>query len=145
MVCDLRMCFVGTDYCTMFFLSVGSSYICKRAELWGEWKILKRHCLFLHNQHKMDCSYNILSKHHLVLTLMFLQTEDITEIARRVQLLPKVNKNRQRIVVFTQGSEDTVATVGTSIKQCLDGFRWFEFSLSCVSFNNGLSLSSCRW
>ncbi len=46
---------------------------------------------------------------------MFLQTEDITEIARRVQSLPKVNKNRQRIVVFTQGREDTVATVGTSI------------------------------
>ncbi|RXN08933.1 adenosine kinase-like isoform X1 [Labeo rohita] len=45
------------------------------------------------------------------------ETEDITEIARRVQLLPKVNKNRQRIVVFTQGSEDTVATVGDKVKR----------------------------
>uniref|UniRef100_A0A8C2CH34 Adenosine kinase n=1 Tax=Cyprinus carpio TaxID=7962 RepID=A0A8C2CH34_CYPCA len=41
------------------------------------------------------------------------ETEDIAEIARRVQSLPKVNKNRQRIVVFTQGREDTVATVVT--------------------------------
>uniref|UniRef100_A0A673H2T8 Adenosine kinase n=1 Tax=Sinocyclocheilus rhinocerous TaxID=307959 RepID=A0A673H2T8_9TELE len=44
------------------------------------------------------------------------ETEDIAEIARRVQCLPKVNKNRQRIVVFTQGREDTVATVGDKVK-----------------------------
>ncbi|KTG33810.1 hypothetical protein cypCar_00036931 [Cyprinus carpio] len=44
------------------------------------------------------------------------ETEDIAEIARRVQSLPKVNKNRQRIVVFTQGREDTVATVGDKVK-----------------------------
>uniref|UniRef100_A0AAY4A5I0 Adenosine kinase n=1 Tax=Denticeps clupeoides TaxID=299321 RepID=A0AAY4A5I0_9TELE len=42
-------------------------------------------------------------------------TEDIEEIAKRVQNLPKVNKNRQRVVVFTQGSEDTVATVGDKV------------------------------
>nr|XP_055031647.1 adenosine kinase b [Misgurnus anguillicaudatus] len=44
------------------------------------------------------------------------ETEDITEIAHKVQCLPKVNKNRQRIVVFTQGREDTVATVGDRVK-----------------------------
>ncbi|XP_028815261.1 adenosine kinase-like [Denticeps clupeoides] len=43
------------------------------------------------------------------------ETEDIEEIAKRVQNLPKVNKNRQRVVVFTQGSEDTVATVGDKV------------------------------
>lgn len=43
------------------------------------------------------------------------QTEDIEEIARKVQELPKVNKNRQRIVVFTQGKDDTVATVGDKV------------------------------
>ncbi|KAI4886366.1 hypothetical protein NFI96_022454 [Prochilodus magdalenae] len=43
------------------------------------------------------------------------ETDDIAEIARRVQLLPKVNKNRQRIVVFTQGKDDTVATVGDKV------------------------------
>ncbi|MCJ8738879.1 hypothetical protein PDJAM_G00040790 [Pangasius djambal] len=43
------------------------------------------------------------------------ETDDIEEIARRVQLLPKVNKNRQRIVVFTQGQYDTVATVGEKV------------------------------
>ncbi|XP_034165095.2 LOW QUALITY PROTEIN: adenosine kinase b [Pangasianodon hypophthalmus] len=43
------------------------------------------------------------------------EADDIEEIARRVQLLPKVNKNRQRIVVFTQGQYDTVATVGEKV------------------------------
>ncbi|XP_022521756.1 adenosine kinase b isoform X1 [Astyanax mexicanus] len=43
------------------------------------------------------------------------ETDDIAEIARRVQLLPKVNKNRPRIVVFTQGKDDTVATVGEKV------------------------------
>ncbi|XP_042562227.1 adenosine kinase-like, partial [Clupea harengus] len=44
-----------------------------------------------------------------------LQTQDIGEIAQKVQSLPKVNKNRQRIVVFTQGKDDTVATVGDNV------------------------------
>ncbi|KAI5606744.1 adenosine kinase b, partial [Silurus asotus] len=43
------------------------------------------------------------------------ETDDIEEIARRVRLLPKVNKNRQRIVVFTQGQYDTIATVGEKV------------------------------
>ncbi|XP_076154197.1 adenosine kinase b [Alosa pseudoharengus] len=43
------------------------------------------------------------------------ETEDIGEIAQKVQNLPKVNKNRQRIVVFTQGKDDTVATVGDNV------------------------------
>uniref|UniRef100_A0A8C2YAS2 Adenosine kinase n=1 Tax=Coturnix japonica TaxID=93934 RepID=A0A8C2YAS2_COTJA len=36
------------------------------------------------------------------------ETEDIKEIARKTQALPKVNTKRQRIVVFTQGKDDTV-------------------------------------
>ncbi|XP_074965553.1 adenosine kinase isoform X1 [Phalacrocorax aristotelis] len=36
------------------------------------------------------------------------ETEDIKEIARKTQALPKVNAKRQRIVVFTQGKDDTV-------------------------------------
>ncbi|XP_021253886.1 adenosine kinase isoform X3 [Numida meleagris] len=36
------------------------------------------------------------------------ETEDIKEIARKTQALPKVNTKRQRIVIFTQGKEDTV-------------------------------------
>ncbi|XP_061088371.1 adenosine kinase-like isoform X2 [Conger conger] len=40
------------------------------------------------------------------------ETEDIKEIARMAQSLPKVNEKRQRIVVFTQGKDDTVATKG---------------------------------
>uniref|UniRef100_A0A8C4UWG7 Adenosine kinase n=1 Tax=Falco tinnunculus TaxID=100819 RepID=A0A8C4UWG7_FALTI len=36
------------------------------------------------------------------------ETEDIKEIARKTQALPKANTKRQRIVVFTQGKDDTV-------------------------------------
>ncbi|RMC11652.1 hypothetical protein DUI87_11774 [Hirundo rustica rustica] len=36
------------------------------------------------------------------------ETEDIKEIARKAQALPKVNTKRQRIVVFTQGKDDTI-------------------------------------
>ncbi|XP_073209262.1 adenosine kinase isoform X8 [Lepidochelys kempii] len=36
------------------------------------------------------------------------ETEDIKEIAQKAQALPKVNPKRQRIVVFTQGKDDTV-------------------------------------
>uniref|UniRef100_A0AC11CHV6 Adenosine kinase n=1 Tax=Ovis aries TaxID=9940 RepID=A0AC11CHV6_SHEEP len=36
------------------------------------------------------------------------ETEDIKEIARKTQALPKVNSKRQRIVIFTQGREDTI-------------------------------------
>lgn len=42
----------------------------------------------------------------------FSQTDDIAEIARKTQNLPKENTKRQRVVVFTQGKDDTVATVG---------------------------------
>lgn len=43
------------------------------------------------------------------------ETEDIAEIAKMAQNLPKVNKQRQRVVVFTQGKDDTVATVGDNV------------------------------
>ncbi|XP_030059069.1 adenosine kinase isoform X1 [Microcaecilia unicolor] len=40
------------------------------------------------------------------------ETEDIKEIARKTQALPKSNTKRQRVVVFTQGQHDTImATV----------------------------------
>lgn len=44
--------------------------------------------------------------------LLSSQTDDIGEIARKTQNLPKENAKRQRVVVFTQGKDDTVATVG---------------------------------
>ncbi|XP_035262731.1 adenosine kinase-like isoform X1 [Anguilla anguilla] len=43
------------------------------------------------------------------------ETEDIKEIARMAQRLPKENKKRQRIVVFTQGKDETVATKGDEV------------------------------
>lgn len=36
-----------------------------------------------------------------------LQTKDIKEIAKKAQALPKVNTKRQRIIVLTQGKDDT--------------------------------------
>ncbi|KAL4640004.1 adenosine kinase-like isoform X1 [Arapaima gigas] len=43
------------------------------------------------------------------------ETEDIEEIARKAQNLPKVNNRRQRTVVFTQGRDHTVATKGDKV------------------------------
>ncbi|CAK6956698.1 adenosine kinase b isoform X1 [Scomber scombrus] len=42
-------------------------------------------------------------------------TDDIAEIAKRTQNLPKENTKRPRVVVFTQGKDDTVATVGDRV------------------------------
>ncbi|XP_072229150.1 adenosine kinase-like isoform X1 [Leuresthes tenuis] len=44
------------------------------------------------------------------------ETDDIAEIARKTQNLPKENSKRQREVVFTQGKDDSVATVGDKVK-----------------------------
>ncbi|XP_038128636.1 adenosine kinase-like isoform X1 [Cyprinodon tularosa] len=43
------------------------------------------------------------------------ETDDIAVIAHRTQELPKENSKRQRLVVFTQGKDDTVATVGDKV------------------------------
>lgn len=43
------------------------------------------------------------------------ETDDIAEIAKKTQNLPKENTKRQRVVVFTQGKDDTVATVGDRV------------------------------
>uniref|UniRef100_A0A3P8Y5Z1 Adenosine kinase n=1 Tax=Esox lucius TaxID=8010 RepID=A0A3P8Y5Z1_ESOLU len=45
----------------------------------------------------------------------FEETGDIAAIARWAQALPKVNQRRPRTVVFTQGRDDTVATVGEKV------------------------------
>ncbi|XP_043912672.1 adenosine kinase [Protopterus annectens] len=44
------------------------------------------------------------------------EDEDIKEIAKKVQALPKQNQKRQRIVVFTQGKEDTIVATATEVK-----------------------------
>uniref|UniRef100_A0A8C6FM52 Adenosine kinase n=1 Tax=Moschus moschiferus TaxID=68415 RepID=A0A8C6FM52_MOSMO len=41
--------------------------------------------------------------------------EDIKEIARKTQALPKVNSKRQRIVIFTQGREDTILATESEV------------------------------
>ncbi|XP_043959610.1 adenosine kinase b isoform X2 [Gambusia affinis] len=42
-------------------------------------------------------------------------TDDIAVIANKTQNLPKENAKRQRLVVFTQGKDDTVATVDDKV------------------------------
>ncbi|XP_061490823.1 adenosine kinase isoform X2 [Rhineura floridana] len=44
------------------------------------------------------------------------ETEDIKEIARKAQALPKANLKRQRIVVFTQGKDDTIMATGSEVR-----------------------------
>jgi adenosine kinase len=39
-------------------------------------------------------------------------TEDIKEIAKKAAALPKVNKERSRMVVFTQGDQPTIICQG---------------------------------
>ncbi|XP_032868541.1 adenosine kinase isoform X1 [Amblyraja radiata] len=43
------------------------------------------------------------------------ETEDIKEIAKKAQALPKANKKRQRIIVFTQGKDDTIAATAENV------------------------------
>ncbi|KAI5944220.1 adenosine kinase isoform X2 [Manis javanica] len=43
------------------------------------------------------------------------EIEDIKEIAKMTQALPKVNSKRQRIVIFTQGREDTIVATESEV------------------------------
>ncbi|XP_004846377.1 adenosine kinase isoform X3 [Heterocephalus glaber] len=43
------------------------------------------------------------------------ETEDIKEIARKTQALPKINSKRQRLVVFTQGRDDTIVATESEV------------------------------
>ncbi|XP_072679772.1 adenosine kinase isoform X10 [Canis lupus baileyi] len=54
------------------------------------------------------------------------ETEDIKEIARKTQALPKVNQKRQRIVIFTQGREDTIMATGQKTQGIGESFtkKW---------------------
>ncbi|XP_033004431.1 adenosine kinase [Lacerta agilis] len=44
------------------------------------------------------------------------ETEDIKEIARKAQALPKANLKRQRVVVFTQGKENTIMATENEVR-----------------------------
>ncbi|MBN3294918.1 ADK kinase, partial [Amia calva] len=61
------------------------------------------------------------------------ETEDIKEIAKKAQSLPKVNKKRQRIVVFTQGKDGTVVTSGDEVMM----FPVLEIEQSEIVDTNG--------
>ncbi|KAK7930786.1 hypothetical protein WMY93_007181 [Mugilogobius chulae] len=44
------------------------------------------------------------------------ETKDIKEIAKKAQALPKVNKKRSRMVVFTQGKDETIVALSEKIE-----------------------------
>uniref|UniRef100_A0A3B3B6Q2 Adenosine kinase n=1 Tax=Oryzias melastigma TaxID=30732 RepID=A0A3B3B6Q2_ORYME len=44
------------------------------------------------------------------------ETKDIKEIAKKAQALPKVNSKRQRVVVLTQGKDETVMAQGDKVE-----------------------------
>ena len=48
-----------------------------------------------------------------------LGTEDIKEIAKKIADMPKINKNRQRMVVFTQGDLPIVVVQGGCARECM--------------------------
>ncbi|XP_011846563.1 PREDICTED: adenosine kinase isoform X4 [Mandrillus leucophaeus] len=43
------------------------------------------------------------------------ETKDIKEIAKKTQALPKMNSKRQRIVIFTQGRDDTIMATESEV------------------------------
>ncbi|XP_009007931.1 adenosine kinase isoform X6 [Callithrix jacchus] len=43
------------------------------------------------------------------------ETKDIKDIAKKTQALPKVNSKRQRIVIFTQGRDDTIMATESEV------------------------------
>ncbi|XP_071377424.1 adenosine kinase isoform X1 [Centroberyx affinis] len=44
------------------------------------------------------------------------ETEDLQEIAKETQALPKVNKKRKRVIVFTQGKDGTIMAHGDKVE-----------------------------
>ncbi|XP_063290414.1 adenosine kinase isoform X4 [Pelobates fuscus] len=61
------------------------------------------------------------------------ETEDIKEIARKAQALPKDNTKRPRIVVFTQGHEDTIMATENEVVS----FPVIEIDQSKIVDTNG--------
>ncbi|XP_072281277.1 adenosine kinase isoform X2 [Pyxicephalus adspersus] len=61
------------------------------------------------------------------------ETEDIKEIARKAQALPKVNSKRPRVIVFTQGHEDTIMATADEVVS----FPVLEIDQSKIVDTNG--------
>ncbi|XP_075697969.1 adenosine kinase isoform X3 [Rhinoderma darwinii] len=61
------------------------------------------------------------------------ETDDIKEIARKTQALPKINTKRPRIVVFTQGHEDTIMATADEVVS----FPVLEIDQSKIVDTNG--------
>lgn len=51
-------------------------------------------------------------KNIITSSFIFDQTEDIKEIALKAAALDKKNKNRERMVIITQGTEPTIVAFG---------------------------------
>ncbi|KAM9847937.1 adenosine kinase-like [Aulostomus maculatus] len=61
------------------------------------------------------------------------ETKDIKEIAKKAQALPKVNTKRQRIIVLTQGKDETVVALSDKV----DAFPVLEIDPKDIVDTNG--------
>ncbi|XP_063814719.1 adenosine kinase isoform X1 [Pseudophryne corroboree] len=61
------------------------------------------------------------------------ETEDIKEIAKKTQALPKVNSKKPRVVVFTQGHEETIMATAEEVVS----FPVIEIDQSKIVDTNG--------
>ncbi|XP_067091890.1 adenosine kinase-like isoform X2 [Osmerus mordax] len=61
------------------------------------------------------------------------ETRDIKEITKKTQALPKVNQKRPRVVVFTQGKEGTIMSIGDEV----DCFPVLEIDQKDIVDTNG--------
>lgn len=68
-----------------------------------------------------------------------LKTEDLTEIAKYVAKLPKVNEAKPRIVIFTQGTDSTLAVSYDAKKDSFDvqSFAVHALEASKIADTNG--------
>lgn len=87
------------------------------------------------------CTWWVLRFSQILFMILCLQTKDIKEIAKKAQALSKVNTKRQRIVVLTQGKDDT------TVAQSKTFFYYFVFLPSFCYFCMSESLvpSLFRW
>uniref|UniRef100_A0A060T6N9 Adenosine kinase n=1 Tax=Blastobotrys adeninivorans TaxID=409370 RepID=A0A060T6N9_BLAAD len=68
-----------------------------------------------------------------------LKTTDVETIAKHIAVLPKKNTQRPRIVIFTQGTDDTIVVIGDTVKGTTETKRFpvHKIDASKITDTNG--------
>jgi adenosine kinase len=68
-----------------------------------------------------------------------LGTTDIESIAKHITLLPKKNTKRERVVIITQGVDDTIVVIGDVVKNTTTSYKYpvHKISTSEIADSNG--------